>query len=792
VSTADIAVGSDGSSYITGSAASALSTTTGAYQQNHGGGSSDAFVLKLNSSGAARDWATFFGGRGADRGTAITLGPSGGIFVAGMTDNGDGFPLSQNAYQGTFKGDRDAFVAKLATDGATIDYSTLVGGSDYDVATSVAVDASGSAYITGTTKSQNFPTSSNAFQTTHGGSDQTHQVGDAFVTKVSADGTGLTYSTLIGGADGDAGQSIFVDSKGYAYIAGYTGSTNFPTTTGAYTDEYVGAGDAFYTKVNDIGTKLLYSTFLGGTGSDTAMAMTVDKVGNIYLTGQTQSTDFPKTDDAFDTSAAAKKDIFVTKFPGILVTAPNGQETWCAGSTQMITWETSGIPSFDIYISSDSGRTYNLLAAGVNTNSYQWPIPPTQAAGVQYQIQIRESGSQFVDFGDTTFTINSLPQVVQQPGSTARPAGGSATFSSSATSQPAPAAQWEVSTDGGQTWTELTGETKQTLTLNNVQSSQSGNLYRAVFTNSCGSATSQPAMLTVVTVTVLTPNGGQEFCSGTTQTVSWTLEGFTGAPNFSISYSSDGGKTWSSVASNLLANTYDWKIPTTQTPSTEYRIRVTLQSGGVFDISDSNFTINGRANVTRNPDSFSGEKGVSASFTSEASGLPEPVLQWQVSTNNGQTWTNINGGTRILSEGRIQTQLTVANIDRADSGKLYRTVFSNDCGNDTTTAARLTVFSDNPTGVDDPTGTTSALSLAVTPNPTADRAEFHLRLPRAGNARLIVTDINGRLVREVSSGALPEGETTITFDGSSLPSGAYAATLIFNGTRRTVKLSIVH
>lgn len=792
VSAADIVVGSDGSSYITGSAASTLATTTGARQETHGGGASDAFVLKLNSTGAARDWATFLGGRGVDRGSAITLGKSGGIYITGITDNSDGFPTSQNAYQGTLKGDHDAFVSKLTADGTTLDYSTLIGGSSYDMASSISVDASGSAYITGTTKSENFPTSANAFQTTHGGSDQTHQVGDAFVTKLKADGSGFAYSTLIGGVDGDAGQGIFVDTKGYAYVAGYTGSTNFPTTTGAYTDEYVGAGDAFYVKVNDLGTGLLYSTFLGGTGSDTAMAMTVDKTGNIYLTGQTQSTDFPKTDAAFDTTAAAKKDIFVTKFPGVLVTSPNGEEVWCAGSTQMITWATSGIPSFDVYISSDSGRTYNLLAAGVNGTSYQWPIPPTQVAGMQYQIQIRESGSQFVDFGDTTFTINSLPQIVQQPGSTTRPAGGSATFTAAASSQPTPDAQWQVSTDGGQTWADLTNETKQTLTLNNVQPTQSGNSYRAVFTNSCGSATSQPAVLTVVTVTVLTPNGGQSFCSGTTQTISWSLAGFTGASNFSISISSDGGQTWGSLVANLLTNSYEWNIPTSQTPSTQYRVRVTLQSGGVFDVSDSNFTINGRANVTRNPENFSGEKGVSATFTSEASGLPEPALQWQVSTNNGQTWTNINGGSRVLSEGRITTKLTVANIDRADSGKLYRTVFSNDCGNDTTNSARLAVFSDNPTGVDDPTSTTSSLSLAVTPNPTTDRAEFHLRLPRAGEARLIVTDINGRQVRELSKGSLPEGETVITLDGTSLPSGTYACTLLFNGERRTVKLSIMH
>ncbi len=794
VAAIDIEADTDGKAYVTGSATSGFTATTGAMQTVHGGGNADAFVLKVNVSGTGLDWATLIGGRGSDRGTSLTVGTAGAVYVTGTTDNAAGFPISANAFQNTVKGNLDIFVVKLGVTGAGYTYSTLLGGSLYDISNDIAIDGEGNAYLTGTTKSLNFPLSANPVQDIHAGSDDGANFGDVFVTKLNTTGTNIVYSTYLGGGTGDGAYSIAVDVKGQAYIAGFTGSPTFPTA-GAETDivqqEYSDSGDAFYAKFTADGSDLLYATLLGGEGPDTATAIALDQFGGVYIAGHTRSLDFPTTEGAYGVDPGDKKDIFVAKLPGIQIGAPNGGEVWCAGGTHLITWATSGIPSVDIYISSDSGRSYNLLAAGVNGGSYLWPVPQTQAPGTKYRIRIQENGSNFRDLGDTTFTIQSFPAVLQSPSNTTQPAGGIATFTAGASGTPAAEVIWQVSADTGKTWTVIPNETGTTLRVRNLTAGQSGNLYRAIFTNACGSVESDAAMLTVVAVTVTEPIKGTRFCAGSTLTVRWDVSGFTGTPSYSISYSADSGTTWSPIVSNIVTNSYDWKIPTNIVPSTKYRIRVTLSSGGVIDITDSTFTVNARANVMADPDDVSAESGMTVRFTSRASGLPEPTVQWQVSTNNGQSWTNVAGGTRALVDGGIESGYSVTNVGRADSGSLYRTIYTNECGSDTTLAARVSVFSDNPTGVDDPTGAGASLSMSITPNPSRGNAELRFTLPRSGAVRVVMTDMTGRLVRELVDRSMTEGEQIVRIDGSSLPNGTYACTLFFNGLQRTVNVVIV-
>ncbi len=186
-------------------------------------------------------------------------------------------------------------------------YSTYLGGSGDDGAAGIVIDAGGNAYVTGTTDSEDFPTTPGAFQTTLQGSL------DAFVTKLNPTGTALVYSTYLGGSSFDLGNSLTVDVSGNVYVAGQTGSADFPTSIGAFQTTLKGTDDAFVTKLNPTGTALVYSTYLGGSGSDGGYGADIDASGNAYVIGTTDSTDFPATPGAFQTTLQGGTDAFVTK-----------------------------------------------------------------------------------------------------------------------------------------------------------------------------------------------------------------------------------------------------------------------------------------------------------------------------------------------------------------------------------------------------------------------------------------------------------------------------------------------
>jgi hypothetical protein len=175
------------------------------------------------------------------------------------------------------------------------------------------VDGAGDAYVAGTTDSGgSFPVTPGAFDTTYNGSMQ-GTFGDVFVTKFSADGGTLLYSTYLGGSGADAGYGVAVDARGDAYVTGFTLSANFPTTPGAFQRRKNGQGDAFAVKLNAAGSALVYSTLFGGHFDDVGYAVALDGAGSAYVTGYTQSANFPVTPGAFQTAHKGIFDVFVTK-----------------------------------------------------------------------------------------------------------------------------------------------------------------------------------------------------------------------------------------------------------------------------------------------------------------------------------------------------------------------------------------------------------------------------------------------------------------------------------------------
>ena len=258
-------------------------------------------------------YSTYLGGSGTDVAYSIAVDSAGNAYVTGYTTSTD-FPTMnplQTANGGA--GKADSFVTKINAAGSALVYSTYLGGGGDDYGHGIAVDSTGNVYVTGSTTSTDFPTM-NPLQTANGGAGKA----DSFVTKINATGSALIYSTYLGGSGDDYGSGIALDSAGNAYVTGYTTSTDFPVTAGAFQTVCAGAdncatyGDAFVTKINPTGSALVYSTYLGGTYQDASGSIAVDSGGNAYVTGFTDSNDFPVTPGAFETTGPGYG--FVSKF----------------------------------------------------------------------------------------------------------------------------------------------------------------------------------------------------------------------------------------------------------------------------------------------------------------------------------------------------------------------------------------------------------------------------------------------------------------------------------------------
>jgi len=353
---AGIAVCASNYVYVTGWTASTnFPTTVGAFQSTRQG-AQDAFVAKLNPTGSALEYSTYLGGGNLDFGRGIAVDSNGNVYVTGET-NSINFPTLYASQTGN-RGGWDAFVAKLSGAGSPV-YSTYLGGNSDDYGAAIAVDPSGNAYVTGYTRSTNFPTTGG--QTTVGG------VYDAFVTKLDATGA-QAYSTYLGGTGSDYGKAIAVDSSGYAYITGLTASYDFPTNNAFQL--YLNSGscsgndcfDAFAVKLDTAGSPPIYSTYLGGSAYDAGNGIAVDSYGNAYIAGATNSTDFP-TGSAYQSANNGMQDAFVVKLgasgatllfstylggAGIdsanAIAVDGAGAAYVAGETQSVNFPTAGTP----------------------------------------------------------------------------------------------------------------------------------------------------------------------------------------------------------------------------------------------------------------------------------------------------------------------------------------------------------------------------------------------------------------------------------------------------------------
>ncbi|HSS51266.1 MAG TPA: SBBP repeat-containing protein [Thermoanaerobaculia bacterium] len=283
-----IAVDGSGNVYVTGgtSSTSFPGVTPGSFQPATGD-SGDAFVTKINSTGTEIVYSTFLGGTGFDEAKGIAVDGAGNAYVMGTTTSSKFPGVTGTSIKASPGGGFDAFVTKINATGNGILYSTFLGGSEDDLAAAIAIDGSGSAYLTGSTRSTSFTgVTPGSLQPEKSDFD------DAFVTKINSAGTAIVYSTFLGGNGFDKGLAIAVDDIGNAYITGVTArSTTFPGVTDGSIQRAYGGGesDAFVTKINSIGKAIVYSTFLGGSAADVGSAIAVDSAGNVYVAGDTRS-----------------------------------------------------------------------------------------------------------------------------------------------------------------------------------------------------------------------------------------------------------------------------------------------------------------------------------------------------------------------------------------------------------------------------------------------------------------------------------------------------------------------
>jgi Bacterial Ig-like domain (group 3)/Beta-propeller repeat len=300
-----IAVDAAGNAYVTGITTSADFPIENPLQPANAGGNSDVFVAKLNAAGSALVYSTYLGGVSDDVGRAIAVDAAGNAYVTGFTESTD-FPTENPLQPANGGGIADAFVAKLNAAGSALVYSTYLGGGAEDTGEAIAVDAAGDAYVTGFTFSTDFPTES-PLQPADGSEL------DAFVAKLNPTGSALVYSTYLGGNGDDLSYGVALDAAGDAYVAGVTESTDFPTENPLQPANGGGNQDAFVAKLNPTGSALVYSTYLGGNGFDEGQAIAVDAAGDAYVTGFTESTDFPTENPLQPANGGGGNDTFVVK-----------------------------------------------------------------------------------------------------------------------------------------------------------------------------------------------------------------------------------------------------------------------------------------------------------------------------------------------------------------------------------------------------------------------------------------------------------------------------------------------
>lgn len=296
-----------GNVIISGGTGSSNFPTVGGYDHTYNGGSNDVFVCKLDNDLSAILSSTYIGGSEDDYGYGLAMDDAGNIFVTGRTES-ENYPCV-GGYDHTFNGGfEDVFVSKLNNGLTNLLASTYIGGSTDEGADAIAADAAGNIFVSGFTYSSDFPVAGMAYDSIHNGS------GDIFVARLDNSLSALSAATFIGGANFEECHAIALDSAQNVFIAGYSGSPEYPTTPGVYNENHSANYDAIITKLDNGLSAILASTFIGGESDDNCYGLVIERAENVFITGISFSTDYPVTGNAYDDTHNGERDIFLSRF----------------------------------------------------------------------------------------------------------------------------------------------------------------------------------------------------------------------------------------------------------------------------------------------------------------------------------------------------------------------------------------------------------------------------------------------------------------------------------------------
>jgi hypothetical protein len=401
--------------------------------------------------------------------------------------------------------------------------------------------------------------------------------------------------------------------------------------------------------------------------------------------------------------------VLTVYFAPTVTTHPTNQ-TVNAGQTATFTAAASGnpTPAVQWQVSIDNGTSWSDIS-GATSATYSFTAQSTDN-GKRYRAVFTNSVGSATS-NAAILAVNYSPTVTTQPVNQTVNSGQTASFTAAASGNPAPTVQWQLSTNNGSTWTNISGATSTTYTTLPTLAGDNGKQYRAVFTNSVGSATSNAATLTVNTAPVITMHPSNQTVSAG-QIASFTAAA-SGNPSPSVQWqvSIDNGTSWSDISGATMAP-YSFTAQSTDTGK-RYRAVFTNFLGSATS-NAATLTVNTAPVITMQPSNQTVNAGQTASFTAAASGLPTPTVQWQLSINNGSTWSNISGATSTTYSFTAQA---------ADNAKQYRVVFTNSVGSTTSNAATLTintapVITTQPSNQTVNAGQTTSFTSAASGNPT--------------------------------------------------------------------------
>ena len=744
--------------------------------------------------------SSYLGGSSFESGNGIAVDASGNIYITGTTQSTN-FPTVSGSYDVSANGNTDIFVSKFNPSGTSLLYSTYIGGSDNDQSNDIAVDASGNAYITGFTKSANYPTTSGCFQNVYGGGSD-----DVFVTKLNAAGSALSYSTYIGGSTTDIARGLAIDASGNVYITGRTNSTDYDFTSGSYQTTKNSADDIFITKLNSTGNSLLYSTFIGGSLSEEGNDIVIDGSGNAYITGYASSTNYPTTTGAYQTAFGG-----AFFFGDVIVTKLNSTGTALVYSTYI----GGSDDDFGLGIAIDASNNVYIVGYSYSGNyDLQNPFQSTLSGMTDVVVTKLNSSGNALSYstyiggsdedGGNAISVNSNNQAIIcggtwsmdydiTPGSHQTTnngdyegfvtmfssAGNTLSYSSYFGGSLFDAAKNICLDAGGNPY--ITGQTSSTnfdITSGVYQSTFAGGS-DAFFTKfGIGSS-----------ITVNSPNTNVTWCSGTSQNITWTSQNVT---NVKIDLSSDGGATFPTtiIASTSAASgSYTWNIPANQTSGSQYIIRVSdASNSSIFDVSNSSFTIAGKAVFSISHSStvlFPANQSlrtINSTISINGGCSPSWVLK-TITSNEADNGVVTNDIANDIQNATFNTQdnsfsLRAERISQS-SGRVYTITYTlTDAGNSRDTSFRIIVPINLGTARDAQQGTCVLIGQSAPHTYTGGSTQFTVTVSGSATIKVKLYNSKGKDIRWLGQGTYSTGTHTFTWNGTdrnavNVPNGTY-------------------